>query len=105
MKAVSNIHPSYTKSGRERFPTEYGRKLKSIDESADYDVDEAVLFKARDGLYTYLRATGCSCWDGDYEGWAELTTVELKTMAEGWVKSSYQDTELSMGKWVLRYVK
>lgn len=45
--------------------------LSSVDESADYEVDEAHIFYDPEKRMFLLRtASGCSCWDGEYiEEW------------------------------------
>lgn len=41
--------------------------LASIDESASYyEVDENAIFRKPDGKYLLRQASGCSCWDGDW---------------------------------------
>lgn len=41
--------------------------LASIDESEPYEVDEAIIGLDQDGRFVLLTASGCSCWDGDYD--------------------------------------
>jgi hypothetical protein len=41
-------------------------ELAYLDSSADYEVDYAGIYT--DGkLFYYITASGCSCWDGDYD--------------------------------------
>lgn len=108
MKAVSNYHPPYewnlkpeekekrTLVGSYDF-TEYGKLVHHIDESESYAEDETVLLK-KGRYYTLLTATGCSCWDGDWEGWTDLTLTELRKLGSSWEKD--WGSAGSMGKWI-----
>ena len=42
-------------------------ELASLDESEDYEVDYSFVGLDSDGKFVLLTASGCSCWDGDYE--------------------------------------
>ncbi len=83
--------------------SEFGALIHDEDESGGWDIDEAKLF-VKEGLYTYLEANDCSCWDGRYDGWTELTKAELLTLAEQWCNTEYHDSEKNMGVWVLANV-
>lgn len=42
------------------------KELAFLDSSADYEVDYVGIYT--DGkLFYYISASGCSCWDGDYD--------------------------------------
>jgi hypothetical protein len=44
------------------------QELASIDESADYEIDISVVgYDVIQRKFVLLTASGCSCWDGDYE--------------------------------------
>ena len=47
------------------FPEDW-EQIAFIDESADYEVDQTAIFKTKSG-FALATATGCSCWDGDWE--------------------------------------
>lgn len=40
--------------------------LAEIDESRDYEVDMAGIYTDGDKFY-FITASGCSCWDGEYD--------------------------------------
>lgn len=43
-------------------------ELASVDEADSYEVDEAhIYFDPATGKFALLTASGCSCWDGDFE--------------------------------------
>lgn len=96
VKPVSNYHPKYTKRGYSF--REFGRKVKHIDESEAYEEDEAILLRNRDGKYTLLAATGCSCWDGDWEGWTNISVAELIKLGKAWAKD--YGAAGTLGKWI-----
>lgn len=77
MKAITHRHQwsSGTTEEQEKSAL-FGTLLFEADESESYEVETAELFKANDGSYNLLEANGCSCWDGDYEGW-NMTLAEL----------------------------
>lgn len=87
---------------------DYGDLLHEVDQAGNnYEVDEAKLY-LKDGRYTYLQASGCSCWEGDYEGWTDVVRGDLlrmaATWAKGWTREGYNNTESLMGKWILENV-
>ena len=42
--------------------------LAYVDESEDYSVDyHGVYYDSNNGTFLYITASGCSCWDGEYE--------------------------------------
>ena len=100
MKAVSNYHPDYTENGYSF--RGFGTRVKHFDESAPYEEDEAILLVDKKGLYTILEATGCSCWDGDWEGWTEVTKPQLKKLGKTWTKLWGAAKEL--GEWIERNI-
>lgn len=41
--------------------------LSSLDESPTYGIDESyICFDMDTKMYSYINASGCSCWDGSY---------------------------------------
>jgi hypothetical protein len=40
--------------------------LGHLDESADYEVDQTEIFWTEDGRFVLATASGCSCWDGEW---------------------------------------
>lgn len=51
--------------------------LAEIDESAAYEVDmNAVVFDPKTKDYALLSASGCSCWDGDYDESSHYATLD-----------------------------
>ena len=86
MQAISNYHPPLIEGPGFGYDfTQLGELIYEIDESAAYEEDEAKLLKKGE-TYTLIQATGCSCWDGDWEGWTDLTPPELKQLAVTWLK-------------------
>jgi len=75
-----------------------GELVKEIDESGSYEQDASLLFK-KGRKYTLLDSNGCSCWDGDWEGWTDLTLTELRKLGQAWAKNEYGSSK-SMGKWI-----
>lgn len=41
--------------------------LSGVDESAPYEVDYTEIWRAPDGSFVLVTASGCSCWDGDFD--------------------------------------
>jgi hypothetical protein len=101
MKAVTNFHPEYGKEGYDF--SLLGELVHEIDESESYEEDEAKLFKNQ-RKYTLIAASGCSCWDGDWEGWTDLTKTELKKLGVSWSKDEYGASK-SMGEWITENIK
>lgn len=97
MKALNNYHPKYTKVGYSF--RDLGRKVKHIDQSEAYEEDEAVLLINKQDKYTLLSATGCSCWDGDWEGWADLSRAQVKKLGKSWAKDTYGASKI-LGQWI-----
>lgn len=42
-------------------------QLAVVDESEDYEVDRAAIYVHEDGRFMWRTATGCSCWDGEWD--------------------------------------
>lgn len=95
MKAINNYHPPYEKNGYDY--SLLGDLVHEVDESAAYEEDEAKLFKNQ-RKYALIQATGCSCWNGDWEGWADLTKPELRKLGVSWSKE-YGAAKV-MGEWI-----
>lgn len=41
---------------------EMGKMIESVDVSPPYEVDKSALFKRKDGGYSVICISGCSCW-------------------------------------------
>lgn len=41
--------------------------LAEIDESGGYEVDITAIYQKPDGGFVLALASGCSCWDGEYD--------------------------------------
>ena len=42
--------------------------IASVDESEPYEVDRTeIYFDNADGTFVYASASGCSCWEGEYD--------------------------------------
>lgn len=96
MKALSNYHPQYSKDGYDF--SLLGVVVHEVDESEAYEEDEAKLLRNQ-RKYTMIAATGCSCWDGDWEGWTDLTKAEVRKLGESWSKDGYGATK-TLGEWI-----
>jgi len=81
---------------------EFGwEEIHSEDHGAAYEVDQAKLYK-KDKKYAMLMATGCSCWEGNFEGWIDLSKKKLLKLAYTWsTADAYNKGETELGKWVL----
>lgn len=80
-----------------------GELVHEIDESQSYEQDASLLFK-NGKKYTLLDSNGCSCWDGDWEGWTDLTKVELKKLGVSWSNDQF-GSSASIGKWITENIK
>lgn len=102
MKAVSYRHSwSSHKSEEEEMAELFGTLLVGHDTSEAYEQESSYLFK-KGTKYVWIDANGCSCWDGDYDGW-ELTKTELKTLAKKTLDNSYGGRDRAgelVAKWV-----
>lgn len=100
MKSISYQHNWSSKTSEEdELKAMYGDLLVHEDTSEPYEEDEAKLFKKGDTYYL-LSANGCSCWEGDWDGW-EFTRDELVKWALAQNKPSYSDSsEYQVALWV-----
>ena len=82
-------------------------ELASVDESEGYDVDQAVIaYEPGTAQFVLARASGCSCWDGE---WEEEKFDSLPSLAASLVarehrytpslKGSMQLIEQAIEKW------
>lgn len=97
MKAITGFHPEYAKDGYDF--SLLGTLVHEVDESGGYDTDDAKLFKNQ-RKYTLISGTGCSCWDGDYEGWTDLTLAELRKLGKSWTKD--YGASAALGEWITK---
>lgn len=60
------------------------RELAFIDESQPYEVDQAGIYVDEDGTFILLTASGCSCWEGDYneEQFSSFEALEASLLNE-----------------------
>ena len=80
-----------------------GKLVVEFDESEAYEQNATKLFK-KGTKYTLLASDGCSCWDGNWEGWTEVTKTELKKLGEAWSKD-YSRAEKNIGEWIVENVE
>lgn len=81
----------------------FGTLLVEHDTSEDYQVERSLLFSKNGREYVWLSANGCSCWDGDYDGWV-LTEDELRKLAEKTYQHKYDwrdSADALVAKWVI----
>lgn len=101
MKSVEYFVPGWASDEKEW--KIYGELVHEIDESEDYGQDAARLLKLKN-KYTLLSSSGCSCWDGDWGGWTDLTKAELKKLGAAWAKDPYGSSK-TMGEWIKENIK
>lgn len=53
------------------------RMIAEIDESEPYEVDQTRIYVAAGGTFVLATASGCSCWEGDWELTRYDTLAEL----------------------------
>lgn len=58
------------------------RELAFIDESQPYEVDQTGIYVDESGVFVLLTASGCSCWEGEYneEQFASLEALEISLL-------------------------
>lgn len=64
----------------ERALVDGATKLVERDWSRPYEVDQAEILQVADGTFLYATASGCSCWDGD---WQFEQYATFKDLADG----------------------
>ena len=104
MRAVEYRHNWGSGQTREEEMEEkFGKLLVAHDTSEDYQEETSSLFfDEKTDEYVWIDSNGCSCWDGDYDGWA-LSKEELLTLADKAVQNRYEwrDTAAYLvGAWV-----
>ena len=62
---------------RDVFPKEW-KVIADLDESEPYEIDQTRIYLKDDGGFAVARASGCSCWEGDWEteDFASLDDIE-----------------------------
>ncbi len=80
------------------------KEIHSEEKGESYDVDEAHLLK-NGRKFAMVSATGCSCWDGNVEGWIELTKVAIMKIAKTWASGPAARAEKALGEWILKNKK
>lgn len=64
------------KYSRENEANQFGRLIAAIDESEPYEVDMTEIYiNDEDHTITLVTASGCSCWEGEYQT-REFVTLE-----------------------------
>ena len=109
MKAVDYRHSwSTDKSTEEEMEEKFGKLLHETDTADAWEVAESKLFQKDDNTFFWLQANGCSCWDGDYDGW-QLTRLQLIKLGKKRAKDEdgYHgaDHEKLMGIWITDNIK
>lgn len=90
---------SADKTAEQEMAEKFGKLLHDIDTADSYEVAESHLFK-KGTKYYWIQANGCSCWDGDYDGY-ELTKPELMKLAKARAKDTWGGHEKQMAEWIL----
>lgn len=85
-------------SAEEELELMFGKLLIESDESEAYEQDGAMLFK-KGRKYYYLQSNGCSCWDGDWDGF-ELTLPELRKWAAAKSEDGYEKAAIEVARFV-----
>lgn len=76
MKAISYMHSwSSDKTDDEEKAEKFGKLLHGVYSDEPYQVEDAELYY-NGKSYFFIEANGCSCWDGDWDGW-EFNKTEL----------------------------
>lgn len=83
----------------------FGKLLHGV--YAPYEIEDAELYF--DGKYYYfLEANGCSCWEGDWDGWQFTKTevikwakAKVKQQEYNWRKQSYE----ILAEWIVENIK
>ena len=86
----------------------FGKLLVDINTSEDYQQETSSLFyNPKTRKYTWIDSNGCSCWDGDYDGW-ELTKEEMLTIAKKKVENKRDWREAAediVAQWIVDHRK
>lgn len=85
----------------------YGSMLVDYDTSEPYEQETSTLYVNNEGVYTWIDSNGCSCWEGDYDGWQlskeELLKLAIKKSGEKW--GDRDRAEDMVASWVLENIK
>lgn len=105
MKEVTYKHSWSTNQTEEQEMAEkFGKLLVEYDTSEAYEQESSHLFK-KGTKYYWVDANGCSCWEGDYEGW-ELTKPELMKLAKSALERKYRDSASDLvAQWIMDNLK
>jgi hypothetical protein len=107
MKGVTYRHNwSADLSQESEMQDKFGTLLVEHNKSEGYDVDESLLFQNKDGYFIWISASGCSCWDGEYDGWI-LNKDELKKMARRNInhECGEDNADSLVSQWILDNIK
>jgi predicted AlkP superfamily pyrophosphatase or phosphodiesterase len=77
---------------------ELGEPIHETDSHPDWEQNATKLFK-NGTKYTLIASNGCSCWDGDWEGWTNINKTELRKLGIAWSKD-WGIAEKEMGEWI-----
>lgn len=97
MKAITIREYSWNEDKEKEIWGPLGTLVHETDESEDYEINACKLFN-NEGSYTLISANGCSCWDGDWEGWTDLSLEELQKLGDSWAKDTR--AEKAMGEYI-----
>ena len=103
MKPVTFKHSwGANQTEEQEMEQKFGVLLTDFETSEPYETERSLLFK-KGTKYIWLGANGCSCWEGDYDGW-ELSKPDLKKLAlKTWeTRYDWRDTaDALVAKWVM----
>lgn len=104
MKTVTYRHNwSSNLNTEDEMASLFGVLLAYENTSEDYQEETSSLYLDKNGLYTWIDSSGCSCWDGDFEGW-QCEKEELLKLAKEKVehKSRHRDAaEDLIAQWIV----
>jgi hypothetical protein len=104
MKSIAyNHHWNSELSQEQEMIKLFGTELDFENNADSYETNEAYLFQKGD-KYFYLSANGCSCWDGDYDGW-QFTKLELLKWAKENAANDYEDSDQLLAQWIMDNIK
>lgn len=108
MKAIAfQHHWGENLTEEQEMAQKFGELVHEEDHSEAYEVEKALLFY-NGKHYFFLEANGCSCWDGDYDGW-QFTKTELLKWAKAKVKQQEYDWRKQayehLADWIVENIK
>lgn len=86
----------------------FGELKFEANESEPYEMNASSLFYSKKTRkYTWIDANGCSCWDGDWDGW-EMNKKEMFALADKLVanaKDYRKYAEDVVAEWIVKNIK